>query len=88
LRPRESEVQPTPTAGRLFNSVAAGFLESREADGIGPKKHLIQSASGSQETEEETLRIMRGTTMAWENAVLSENEDDIEKARQRSVFYG
>jgi gamma-glutamyl phosphate reductase len=39
------------------------------------------------ETEEETLRIMRGTIMAWENAVLSENEDDIEKARQRSVLW-
>src|ERR1700756_1426379 len=39
LRPRKSEVQPTPTAGRLFNSLAAGFLESREADGIGPKNH-------------------------------------------------
>jgi len=78
LRPRKFEVQPTPTAGRLFNSVAAGFLESRKADGIGRRITLIQSASGSRETEEETQRIMRGTTMAWENAVLSENEDDIE----------
>jgi len=39
LRPRRFEVQPTPTTGGLFNSVAAGFLESREADGIGPKNY-------------------------------------------------
>src|SRR5258706_4970305 len=79
LRPRKFEVQPTPTAGRLFNSVAAGFLESREADGIGPQN--IPSSNprvDPAETEEETQRIMRGATMAWENAVLPENADDIE----------
>ena len=31
------------------------------------------------ETEGETLRIMRGTTMAWKNAVLSENEDGVDR---------
>jgi hypothetical protein len=39
LRPQKFEVQPTPTTGELFNSVGAGFLESREADGIGPKNY-------------------------------------------------
>ena len=34
---------------------------------------------GPAETEEETLRIMRGTTMAWKNAVLSENEDAVDR---------
>src|SRR5882762_9595069 len=34
---------------------------------------------GPAETEEETLRIMRGTTMAWKNAVLSENEGVVDR---------
>jgi formate hydrogenlyase transcriptional activator len=34
---------------------------------------------GPTETEEETPRIMKGTTMAWKNAVLSENEGVVDR---------
>jgi hypothetical protein len=48
LRPRKFEVQPTPTTGGLFTSVAVGLLESREADTPGRRITRIQSASGSR----------------------------------------
>jgi transcriptional regulator with GAF, ATPase, and Fis domain len=34
---------------------------------------------GPAETEEEILRIMKGTTMAWKNAVLSENGEAVDR---------
>jgi DNA-binding NtrC family response regulator len=72
------EANRTPTTGELFNSVPVGFLASRSG------RHRAEECPAyirewiPAETEEKPLRIMRGTTMAWENAVLSENEDDIE----------
>src|ERR1700722_6840063 len=37
------------------------------------------------ETEEETLRIMEGTTMAWKNAVLSENGDVVDREYETDI---
>jgi formate hydrogenlyase transcriptional activator len=55
----------------------SAFLRAA-ADGIGPKNAQHTSASGYPRKQKKPLRIMRGTTMAWENVVLSENGDDIE----------
>jgi len=62
----------------LVDQDAVSFLKRCEADGIQLKNARHSSASGSWGNRTEGPTNSGGTNMAWGNAVLSENRNDVE----------
>ena len=71
----------------LFKFISISFLERREADSIQLKKlpgiHPRKGACGNRR---EGQRLVGGTNMAWGNAVLSENQNDLEACLSEQAY--
>jgi len=62
----------------LVDQDAVSFLGARTGQRHAQELPSIHPRMDPPGTEEKAQRIVRGTNMAWENAVLSDNQNDVE----------